>query len=478
MNFRNKVTAIVIALALFITGTVLVGCEPQGEQADVSDVVVIGGGGAGLAAAVTAAENGAKVTLLEKMPMLGGNTLRAQTGFNAAGTQYQEAEGITDTPDIHFQDTMKGGKEKNDPELVKTLTENANESLEWLNSLGASLTKMKLLGGATNARTHAPTEGGYAGPVMIKVMEEAAKDKGVEILLETKATEIIVDEDGNVTGVKATDKDGEELEFAAKAVVIASGGFGANNEMVAKYNPSLEGFDTTNHQGATGDGIVMAEAIGAALKDMEHIQIHPTVVPGKGILIAEGMRGQGAILVNAEGKRFVQELKTRDLVSEATLEQEGKYAFVLFDQAIRDEAQLVEAPEQQSSLVSGETLEELAEEIGVPADALVETVTKYNSYVEAGEDPDFGRTKMAAKIEVGPFWAVKVTPAIHHTMAGIAINTKAQVLDTDGNAISGLYAAGEVTGGVHGANRLGGNALSDIIVFGRIAGKEAAAFSE
>ena len=144
----------------------------------------------------------------------------------------------------------------------------------------------------------------------------------------------------------------------------------------------------------------------------------------------------------------------------------------MFDQAIRDTAKLVEAPEQQSSLVSGDTLEELAEKIGVPAEALVETVTKYNTYVEAGEDPDFGRVKMPAKIEVGPFWAVKVTPAIHHTMAGVAINSKAQVMDTDGNAVPGLYAAGEVTGGVHGANRLGGNALCDIIVFGRIAGKE------
>lgn len=473
MNSRSKVTAIIIAIALFATGTFLTGCK-KGEQ---TDIVVIGGGGAGLSAAVTAAENGAKVVLLEKMPMLGGNTLRAQTGFNAAGTKYQADAGITDSADTHYQDTMKGGKDKNDPDLVKTLTENANDSLEWLNGLGASLTKMQLLGGATNARTHAPTEGGYAGPVMINVMEKAAREKGVQILLDTRATEILVDKDGKVTGVKATDKDGKEIEVNSKAVVVATGGFGANNEMVAKYNPKLAGFDTTNHKGATGDGIVMAEAVGAALRDMEYIQIHPTVVPGKGVLIAEGMRGQGAILVNSKGERFVQELKTRDLVSEATLEQEGKYAFVLFDQAIRDTAQLVEAPEQQSSLVSGDTLEELAEKIGVPAEALVETVTKYNTYVEAGEDPEFSRVKMPAKIEVGPFWAVKVTPAIHHTMAGVAINSKAQVLDADGNAIPGLYAAGEVTGGVHGANRLGGNALCDIIVFGRIAGKESASFA-
>ncbi|HHW18209.1 MAG TPA: flavocytochrome c [Firmicutes bacterium] len=474
MQLLRKVTPIVLTVALLVTTSILAGCQ----NAQRADVVVIGGGGAGLAAAVTAADKGAKVILLEKMPMLGGNTLRAQTGMNAAGTKYQAAQGINDTPEIHYQDTMKGGKEKNDPELVRTLAEKASDAVEWLNSLGANLTRVMLLGGATNPRTHAPAEGGYAGPIMINVLQKAAKDKGVQIYTDTKATQILVDKNNRVTGVKAVGKDGKELQFRAKAVIIATGGFGANPEMVEQYNPKLKGFDTTNHPGATGDGIKMATAIGAAVRDMEYIQTHPTVVPKKGILIAEGMRGAGAILVNHNGERFIDELQTRDVVSEAILSQKGKTAFLIFDQAIRDESKLVEEEAQKNSLVSGATLDELAQKIGVPADKLKDTISKYNSYVQSGKDPDCGRTKLAKKIETAPFYAVEVTPAIHHTMGGLVINTKAQVLGQDNKPIPGLYAAGEVTGGVHGANRLGGNALTDIIVFGRIAGEEAAAFAK
>lgn len=471
MKSANRaLVALIIVVAL--ASSLLAGCQ-KGQSADI---VVIGGGGAGLTAAVTAAEQGSSVILVEKMPMLGGNTVRAQTGINAAGTQYQAAAGINDTPEIHYQDTMKGGKNENTPALVQVLTKNANAALEWLNALGANLTRVQLMGGATNARCHGPAEGGNAGPVMIKTLAEAAKGKGVKIYTDTKATQILVDKNGKVTGIKATGKDGEEVQYNAKAVIVATGGFSANSAMVEQYNPNLKGFTTTNHSGATGDGIVIAQAAGAATVDMEYIQIHPTVVPKDGTLIPEGLRGAGAILVNKQGARFISELKTRDVVSEAVLEQEGKTAFVLFDQAIYDGSKLIAEQNQKNALVSGTTVEELASKIDVPADQLKATIDKYNSYVEAKKDPDFARTTITKTIAQGPFYAVAVSPGIHHTMGGLAINDKAQVLNKNEAAIAGLYAAGEVTGGVHGANRLGGNALADIVVFGRLAGEQAAAF--
>ncbi|MDK2925638.1 MAG: fumarate reductase flavoprotein subunit [Bacillota bacterium] len=475
---------LVVAVVLTLLALSLGGCaqapkggEVKGTANELStDIVVIGAGGAGLTAAVTAKSAGADVIVLEKMPFIGGNTLRATGGLNAAGTKYQEAAGIEDSPDIHYADTMKGGKNKNNPELVRTLVDNANGALEWLNSMGANLVHVVIAGGSTNPRTHAPEGGAPVGPVIIRTLEKAAKEQGIQILTDTEATEILTDGKGTVTGVKAVSKDKGELVIKAKAVIVATGGFGADPEMVAQYNPALKGFDTTNHPGATGDGIKMATAIGAATVQMENIQTHPTVVPHKGILITEAVRGTGAILVNHKGERFVDELETRDVVSKAILNQEKGTAFVLFDQGVRDNLKAVEEYAKLKLLVEANTLSELAGKLGIPADNLEATVKKYNEFVAAGKDSDYGRQHLQRKLEKAPFYAVEVTPAVHHTMGGLAINTKAEVLNKDGKPIPGLYAAGEVTGGIHGANRLGGNAVADIVVFGRIAGQQAAEY--
>lgn len=441
-----------------------------------ADVVVVGAGGAGLAAAVSAADAGAKVIVVEKMPMVGGNTLRATGGLNAAGTKYQEAKGIKDSPDIHFDDTMKGGYNKNIPELVRTMVDKAPEAIDWLTSLGADLTDVGNLGGSTNARSHRPKGGAAVGPEIVKVLKNAAESKKIEVLLETRATEILM-KDGKVVGIKAKGKDGE-IQINAKAVVLATGGFGANAEMVAKYQPRLKGFDTTNHPGATGDGITMAQAVGAALVQMEEIQTHPTVVPKKGIMITEAVRGEGAILVNRSGKRFVDELQTRDVVSEAILKQDGGTAFLLFDQQVRDSLKAIETYIRQGVITEANSLEELAKALKIDEKALVRTVQAYNSFVKNKKDAEFGRKDLKVALTKPKYYAVEVTPAVHHTMGGVRINTKAEVLRQDGSAIPGLYAAGEVTGGVHGGNRLGGNALADIIVFGRIAGQNAANYAK
>ena len=279
---------------------------------------------------------------------------------------------------------------------------------------------------------------------------------------------------GTAKGIVATGKTGNTVTVSADAVILATGGFGANLEMVASYQPSLEGFMTTNAAGLQGQGIKMAEAVGAATVNMDQIQIHPTVQYNSAALITEGLRGDGAILVNAEGKRFIDEVGTRDVVSAAEIAQTGSYSWLIVDQRMLDASATIAGYVKKGFTFFGATYEELAAAIGVDAAAFAETMNNWNSYVAAQNDPDFGRVSFANPLDTAPYYAIKVTAGIHHTMGGVQINTETQVLNTEGAAIPGLYAAGEVTGGVHGANRLGGNAVSDFVVFGRIAGEQAA----
>lgn len=289
------------------------------------DAVVIGAGGAGLSAAVTLHDLGREVVVLEKMPMIGGNTVRAEGGINAAETPQQKKAGIPDTIDQFYADTMKGGHNLNDPALVRTLTTHAKDAVAWLVSLGADLNTVGRAGGAKYPRAHRPTDGSAIGPEVIRVLWKAAKDRKMDVRTQTRATEIIM-KDGRVAGVKATTKDGKVYTIDAKAVVLATGGFGANQDMLVKYQPKLKGYATTNQPGATGDGIILAEHAGAALVDMKQIQAHPTAAPD-GTLISESVRGDGGILINAEGKRFTNELLTRDVVSAAELKQPGRFAW-------------------------------------------------------------------------------------------------------------------------------------------------------
>ena len=440
-----------------------------------TDVVVIGSGGAGLSAAVTLHDAGKKVIVLEKMAMVGGNTLRAEGGFNAAETAQQKRDGIPDTIEQFIADTMKGGH--NDPEHVRTLCTNAKDALAWLVSLGGDFDKVGRAGGAKYNRAHRPHDGSAVGPEVIRTLWTATKDRKIDVRTNARVTDIVTGKDGAVSGVKFTSKDGKTYTIDSKAVVVAAGGFGANQEMLVKYKPMLKGYATTNHPGATGDGIVMAEKIGAATVDMDQIQAHPTATP-EGVLISESVRGDGAILVNAEGKRFTNELLTRDVVSANELKQPGKFAWIIWDDGIRAKAKLIQGYIKMGLAVTGKDVKELAAATNLPADALEATLKQYAADQKAGKDSQFGRPDMPSALDKAPYWAVKVQPAVHHTMGGLKINTKAQVLNKEGKAIPGLFAAGEVTGGVHGGNRLGGNAQADIVVFGRIAGQQAYIFAQ
>jgi len=442
------------------------------------DVVVIGSGGAGMSAAITAAGNGADVIILEKQGIVGGNSNYSTGGINAAETSVQAALGIVDSKQSFYDDTMKGGHFFGKESLVKALTDKAASAVDWLVSLGANLSDVGKLAGSSVARSHRPKGGAAIGAHLVKVLEESSVKHEIPIRLENKVTGLITETatggKSKVCGVNVT-YPGGSYKITAKSVIIATGGFGANLTLVTKLCPELAGFPTSNHPGATGDAFEWAMAAGADTLLMNKIQIHPTGEKESHILITEAVRGNGAILVNAAGKRFANEMLTRDLLSDAILKQEDKTAYLIFDDGIRKSLKAIENYVEQGLAAEGETIAQLAQFVGFPNDALVKTVDTYNGYQKAGLDKDFGRAAedMPRAIQTSPFYAIAVTPLIHHTMGGLRINEDAQVLRKDGSIIEGLFAAGEVTGGVHGDNRLGGNGVADIIVFGRIAGNSA-----
>lgn len=455
--------------------------KPDVTYADTTcDIVIIGAGGAGLVAAAEAASKGASVIVLEKMGIVGGNTNSATGGINAAYTEEQKKLGIVDSADVFYSDTMKGGYNLNDSTLVRTLADKSAETVEWLMSplIGADLSDVGIFGGSTNKRTHRPQGGQAIGAHLVPLLQKAAVREGADIRTNSKVVDILSDKAGcTATGVRV-ETAGSEYTIASKAVIIATGGFGANMDLVAHYNPALKGFLTTNHAGATGDAFAMVEKFNAALTDMDQIQTHPTVVPGSGHMISEAVRGNGAILVNHAGKRFVNEMETRDVVSAAILAEPEHTAFLVFDQGVRDSFKAIDSYAAQGLLTQAESISALAEKIGVPAAALEKTIATYNGFVASGADSDFSRTAVSLEraLNTPPYYAAACAPAVHHTMGGLKINAQAQVLNTAGEPIKALYAAGEVTGGVHGGNRLGGNAIADICVFGKIAADSALTF--
>ena len=440
-----------------------------------TEIVIVGAGGAGMTAAIMARQAGKDFVILEKMPYVGGNTTKATGGMNAAETHYQKEQGIEDTVAQFVEDTMKGGHQLNNPDLVQTLAANSAAAIDWLDSIGAQLPKVSFSGGATNARIHAPEDGSGVGGYLVDKFSSTLDEMGVQVMLNTRATELLV-EDGAVCGVLAEGPDAN-YTIHAKAVILTTGGFGANEDMYTQYRPDLKGTVTTNAPGATGDGIVMAQAVGADLVDIEQIQLHPTVEQTTSMLITESVRGDGAILVNQQGERFINELETRDVVSAAELAQPEQYAYIIFDQYLRDNLKAIEKYVKNNLTVQADTIEELATSLNIPAENLAKTLADWNQCVANQEDTLFGRTTgMNNPLETPPYYAIQIAPGIHHTMGGVRINTSAEVLNTEGNPIPGLFAAGEVTGGVHGGNRLGGNAVADIVVFGRIAAESAIAF--
>jgi urocanate reductase len=448
------------------------------------DVVVIGAGGAGLTAAIEAKAAGANVIVLEKMPAAGGNTLISGAEYAASNNWLQKEMGIEDSVEQHIEDTLKGGDHVNDPALVRVVAENALAGAEWLRDFVGVVWEEELMqfGGHSAKRSLVPE--GASGRAIITKQLAKAEELNIPVLLNTKATALITDENGKVVGVEAEGKDKDYIFETNKAVILATGGFGSNVEMRVKYNPDIDGsILSTNSPGSTGDGIVMAEAVGADLVGMEFIQTYPICDPLSGTLLyVDDARLYGhTVIVNKEGKRFVEELGRRDVMSMAIKAQTGSVCYELMDQNGFEKSYLqenhaaeIEYLYNHDLFVKADTLEEAAAFFDIDAEELKMTVDNYNQYVADGSDLEFSKRSLPSTIEKAPFYILKAVPAVHHTMGGIKISESAQVVDHEGNVIEGLFAAGEVTGGIHGKNRLGSNAIADITVFGRIAGQNAA----
>lgn len=446
------------------------------------DVVVVGAGGAGLVAAIEAKNNGAKnVVVLEKMAFAGGNTLISGGEYAAPNNWIQEKKGIEDSKDTFYNDILKGGDNEGDPKLVRVLADNALDGAVWLKDY-VNVTfedRQMFFGGHSVERSLVPE--GATGVEMISKLLAKAAELNIPVYYETPATELVVEND-RVVGVKAVSEDTEHTFYAANGVILATGGFGSNLEMRVKYNKDVdEKVLSTNTVGITGDGITMAEKVGAQLEDMAFIQTYPTCDPISGALLYFGdvrLIG-GSILVNQEGKRFVEELERRDVISMAIKKQTGSAAYQFCDEAQVKLSGVAEhhAPEvnylyNNKLLVKADTIKEAADFFGIDAAELEKTVARYNQYAKDGKDLEFNkRGKLTPFEEKGPFYIMKAVPAVHHTMGGIKIDENARVINTEGKVIKGLYGAGEVTGDIHGTNRLGSDAIADITVFGRIAGQ-------
>lgn len=509
----------------------------KGDEEYTCDVVVIGGGGAGLSAAATVLQQGKSAIVLEKYPAVGGNTIRTGGPVNAADPEWQrtfdenpgerhtiealvskdeseiheeyradfralkdefasyqaqfgEGKGyLFDSPFLHRMQTYFGGKRTDlqgnniygQYDLVKILTDHALESVQWLEEIGVEYDKSIVFApvGALWRRGHKPVK--KYGTAFILALSQYIEKMNGTVITDTPAKEFLI-EDGEIKGMIATGVNGQKITVRANAVVLASGGFGANTKMLQQYNTYwsniADDIKTTNSYAMTGDGILLGQSVGAGLTGMGFTQMMPVADPITGELFS-GLQvpPENFVIVNKQGKRFINEFAGRDVLTKAALAEGGLFYLIADDEikktAANTSQEKIDLQVEAGTLFRADTLEELAIKVGMDPEVLVATVNKYNSYVEAGEDPEFHKDTFSLKVETAPFYATPRQPAVHHTMGGLKIDTATRVLDDNNQPIKNLYAAGEVAGGIHAGNRLGGNALADIFTFGRIAGKTA-----
>ncbi|MBF9016013.1 MULTISPECIES: flavocytochrome c [unclassified Oceanispirochaeta] len=458
---RGLTAAFLIILSVFI-----IVISP-GHLPERTDVVIIGAGAAGMRAAIESRKYTDNIILLEKMSYPGGNSNKATAGFNA----------VMDTDDLddYIQDTREAGGYIGNSSLIKILGEKSSEALSDLKAMGADMEDRGLLAGHSSSRTYRPSGGSPVGREISSILYKTVRENEIDIRVENRALSITRSKKKLQVLVK--NQTGREYRILADSVIIATGGFGGSPEMVARFNPDLKTFHTTNSAGATGDFITLTQNLPVQMIDLGEIQTHPTVEPEFSILITEALRGNGGILLNSRGQRFTDEMDFREELSASILNQKDRFAWLIFDQSVRESLKSSEYYISNQLTREGETVGELAEQIVLPASFLSSSLEKWNLSVLNGEDKDFHRRDLRVPLETPPYFAIKVTPGIHYCMGGLAIDEKSRVLDTNGTPLEGLYAAGEATGGIHGMDRLGGNSLTDALVFGEIAGYEAAHYA-
>jgi len=453
----KTIKVVLVSLLIFA----LAACA-SADKKTKTDVLVIGGGGAGLVSAITAANAGKNVILVEKMSALGGNTIISATGITASDTKYHTESGISFTKEDHFKRTMETGKNLANPELVEILVNRSSDAIDWLTDLGLKL-KVR---SEKEPFWLVPVEGHYGSQLVGVLINEANQYKNLEVRTKTKAVKLEI-EDGKVIGATVEDEKGTYV-ISAKSVILATGGLNNNPEMIAFYNEKYKNINTEmTTPGATGDGIVMALAANADLVDMQYFQVRPLSSNGdwyhERIIAAEDLSG---ILVNAKGERFVNETLAPKALAAEILKTDEHSAYAIFDNRV------LNTPDGTKFFTKGKgvqanTIEELAALINIDAATLKKTIDDYNQ----GIDP-FGRTVLGKVIEA-PYVAVLTKPSNHYTMGGLKVNAQAQVIDKNNQPIPGLFAAGEVMGGLYGDGRVAGNNTLDDVVFGKIAGLSA-----
>lgn len=438
------------------------------------DTVIVGAGSAGLVSALALTEAGKQVVVLEKMAKPGGSSIRASSGMNAAKTAVQEYAGIKDTYEAFFEDTYRGGGQQNDVDMLRYFTSHAAEAVDWLKNHGIILDDLTLTGGMAVKRAHRPSSAPAIGGYLIHHLIDDLAEKQVPVVCETKVVNIIRTEAGDFE-VVTENPAGIRETLHSKTIILATGGFSASQDLIGHYRPDLLHYRTTNQPGATGDGLRLAQQLGAQLVDMAEVQVHPTVYQdsAKTFLIGETVRGEGAILVNHQGLRFVNELATRKEVTAAINAQTPANAFLIFNQALINRVVAVQFYDQIGLVTHGATLAELADQLEISQAALDTTMATWQTLVHQQHDAEFGRTTgLVDDFATGPFAAIPVAPAVHYTMGGLKVNVQTQVLDDQQQPIAGLYAAGETVGGLHGNNRLGGNSIAETVVFGLAAARQ------
>lgn len=447
--------------------------EPQNKTE--ADVIVIGAGLSGLSASVRAAEQGADVLLLEKMAYAGGNCILSTGILQAAGTKLQAQAGIEDSPEQYALDMAQGASADRDPVQMKMVSTLSGETLDWLADNGVEFSDKVTQGvGSTAYRAHQSMPDANE---LVSGLVDTASQKGVMIQYDTPVLSLMTDDQGKVTGVVANQK-GQPVEYTAKAVIIASGGFGGSPEMLSKYwGDEYAKMTYAGSPGTTGEMIEEAAKLGAKLTDMDKAAYgSPTVEVSKNMLITAMVLSGGAILTDSTGSRFCNETGDPFDTSKSVVETQEPFVFEIFDQNVADNVYKVSVYQNMGIVEQADTVEELAEKVGLPADTLKATIEQYNAAVESGKD-EFGRTIFTQPLTTAPFYCVKVAAGGVMTFGGLTLDDQCRVLKEDGSVIEGLYSAGEATGGYRAYGYVCGDANAHAAVTGKVAGESAAAYA-